>query len=89
MTTEEHEMRLKWIEQLGDCAGWVQYLRPRLSDLLKQKERTVLENETLSTEELMMVRAEAKVLRYALNLPVSDGLVSRNTLRRPEPSGQS
>lgn len=84
MTNEEHETRLKRIEQLKDCPGWTEYLRPRLAAVLLAVEREVLENDKLKAKEVMRKRAEARALRTALNTPETDAKVSADTLRRKQ-----
>lgn len=82
MTTEDHEMRLKRIEQLRDCPGWTEYMLPRISAALKAKEQDILINEGLSADEVMRLRCEARAYREVLGYTEKDATVSGQTLRR-------
>lgn len=82
MTAEEHEQRLKRIEQLRDCPGWSDYLRPRIADMLRRVETEALTNDALTADRVMLLRAEAKSLRTVLGLADTDARVSAETLRR-------
>lgn len=89
MTPEENETRLKRITQLADCPGWTEYLRPRISDKLHTVERTVLENEKLTADEVMLLRAEARAYRTILGFPDQDAKVSQGALKKPAHTGRT
>lgn len=75
-------MRLKRIEQLRDCLGWTEYMRPRIVGILTALERDALENEKLTADEVMRKREAIREVRGVLRAVEQDARVSGEALRR-------
>lgn len=75
-------MRMKRIVQLQECPGWTEYLCPRIADMIGKIAREALENENLTPDKVMLLRAEAKALRNLLGVLDTDMRVSRDAVKR-------